>query len=70
MIVGSVTKLHKRKEKKSKKSEDDFMPEIVTSLSFSQFTANLEKFGSRIPDAYPVKLINSNLLCFKNWKQN
>ena len=42
------------------------MPEIVTSLSFSQFTANLEQFGSRIPDAYPVKLINSNLLSFKN----
>ena len=33
------------------------MSEIVTSLSFFQFTVNLEQSGNRIPDAYPVKLI-------------
>ena len=31
------------------------MSESLTSLSFFQFTANLEQSGSRIPDAYPVK---------------
>ena len=36
--------------------DDDFMSGIVTSLSVFQFTANLEHSGSRIPDAYPVKL--------------
>ena len=42
MKLGSVTKLDKGKEKKSKKFDDDFMSEIVASLSFSQFTVNLE----------------------------
>ena len=42
MKLGSVTKFHKRKETKSKKFDDNFMSEIVKSLSFFQFTANLE----------------------------
>ena len=29
---------------------------IVTSLPFFQFTANLEQFGSLIPDAWSVKV--------------
>ena len=33
--------------------------EIVTSLRFFQFTANLEQSGSQIPDAYSVKLMFS-----------
>ena len=33
--------------------------QIVTSLSFFQFMANLEQSGSRIPDAQHVKLIFS-----------
>ena len=33
--------------------------EIVTSLRFFQFTANLEQSGSQIPDAYCVKLMFS-----------
>ena len=57
MKLGLVTKLDKRKETKSKKFEDDFMSEIVTPLPFFQFTTNLEQSGSRIPGAYPVKLI-------------
>ena len=38
MKLGSVTKLDKGKEKKSKKFDDDFMSEIVTSLSFFRFS--------------------------------
>ena len=56
MKLGSITKLDKRKETKSKKFDEDFISEIVTSLSFFQFTANLEQSRSRISDAYPVKL--------------
>ena len=56
MKLGSVTKLDKRKETKSKKFDEDFISEIVTSLSFFQFTANLEQSRSRISDVYPVKL--------------
>ena len=52
MKLGSVTKLDKRKETKSKKFDDDFISKIVTSLSFFQFTANFEQSGSRIPEAY------------------
>ena len=49
MKLGSV----KTSQKKSKKFHDDFMSEIVTSLSFFELTTNLEQSGSRIPDAYP-----------------
>ena len=38
--------------------------EIVMSLSFFQFTANLEQFGSRIPDAYSIKLMFSLIVTF------
>ena len=62
--LASVTKLDKRKETKSEKFDDDFMSEIVTSLSFFQLTANLEKSGGRILDAYPVKLIFSLIVTF------
>ena len=58
MKLGSVTKLDKRKETKSKKkkNDDDSMSEIVTTLSFFQFTANLVQSGSQIPDVCPAKL--------------
>ena len=59
MKLGSVTKLDKRKEtksKKKKKNDDDSMSEIVTTLSFFQFTANLVQSGSQIPDVCPAKL--------------
>ena len=64
MKLGSVTKLDKRKETKSKKFEDDFMSEMLTSLSFFQFMANLEQSGSRIPEAYPVNLKLSLIVTF------
>ena len=38
--------------------------EIVTSLAFFQFTANLEQSGSRIPDAYSIKLMFSSTVTF------
>ena len=53
MKLGPVTKPDKRNEtasKKKKKIDDDTMSEIVTSLSFFQFTANPEQSGSPIPD--------------------
>ena len=64
MKLGSVTKLDKRKDTRSKKIGDDFMPEIVTSLSFFQFMANMQQSGSRVPDAYPVKRIFSLIVIF------
>ena len=33
------------------------MSEILTPLSFFQFTGNLQQSGSRIRDLYPVRLI-------------
>ena len=38
--------------------------EIVTSLSFFQFMTNWEQSGSRIPNAYSVKLIFSLTAAF------
>ena len=64
MKLGSVTKLEKRKDTRSKKIDDDFMPEIVTSLSIFQFMANMQQSGSRVPDAYPVKRIFSLIVIF------
>ena len=42
MKLGSVTKLDKTKETKSKKFDDDFMSEIVKSLSFFHLMVNLD----------------------------
>ena len=64
MKLGSVTKLEKRKDTRSKKIDDDFMPEIVTSLSIFQFMANMQQSGSWVPDAYPVKRIFSLIVIF------
>ena len=60
MKLGLVTKLEKNKTT-SKKFDDDFN---VNSLPFFQFTANLEQFGSRIPDAESVKFIFSLIVTF------
>ena len=45
MKLGAVTKIDKRNKTKS-------CQKIVTSLTFSQFTANLVKSRSWIPDAW------------------
>ena len=49
MKLGRVTKL----DKKNKTTSKNFL----TSLQFFQFMANLEHSGSRISDAYSVKLM-------------
>ena len=64
MKLGPVTKLDKRNSKKSKKLAMTPCREIVTSLSFFQFIANLEQFGSWISDVYPVKLRFSLIVTF------
>ena len=61
MKLGLVTKLEKRNKTTSKKFDDDFN---VKSLPFFQFTANLEQFGSRIPDAESVKFIFPLIVTF------
>ena len=38
--------------------------QIVTSLSFGQFLANLQQRGSRIPDALSIKLTFSLIVTF------
>ena len=50
MKLGPVAKRDKKNKTTSKKFYDDAMSKIVTSLSIFQFMANLELFGSRIPD--------------------
>ena len=44
--------------------------QIVMSLLFFQFMANLEQSGSRIPDAWSVKVafLLTAIFYFKNWK--
>ena len=38
--------------------------QIVMSLSFFQFMANLQPFGNRIPDAWSIKLTFSLTITF------
>ena len=54
MKLGPATKLYKRTPCR----------QIVTSLLFSRFVANLEQSGSRIPDAWSVKLTFSLIVTF------
>ena len=51
MKLGAVTKLHKRNKTQSEKMTMAPYQNIMTSLSFFRFMANLEQSGSRIPDA-------------------
>ena len=59
-----VTKPKQEKQNNLKRCDDDVMLEIVMSLLFFQLTANLEHFGSRIPDTPSVKLIFSLIVTF------
>ena len=54
MKLGSVTKLYRKNTITSKKMKS--FQKIVTSLSIFQFMANLEQSGSRMSDAWSVKL--------------
>ena len=73
MKLGPVTKLDKRNTATSKKLTMTSCMQIVTSLSFFRFVTNLKLPGSRIPDAWSVKLTFSltvNALSYKTWKQD
>ena len=59
MKLGPVPKLDKRSKTTSKSLTITSFQKTVTSLPFFQSTANLEQSGSRIPDAYSVKLTSS-----------
>ena len=56
MKFGSVTGLNKRNTATSENLTMTPCRQIVTSLSFSRFMANLEQSRSLIPDAWSVKL--------------
>ena len=56
MKLGPVPNLEKRNMETRKNSTMTSCRQIVTSLPFLQFIVNLEQSGSRIPDAWSVKL--------------
>ena len=56
MKLGPVTKLDKRITKTSKKYGDDVMSVNCDVIVIFGFLANLDQFGSRIPDARSVIL--------------
>ena len=63
--------MRRETKKNVKKIEDDSFCKIMTSLLFSQFTANLEQSENRIPDSLVCKtyiFINSSLLSYKKRK--
>ena len=65
MKLGPVTRLDKRKTALSKKKMMmASCQQIVTSIPFSQFMANLEQSGSWILDAWSVKLTFSLIVTF------
>ena len=56
MKLGPVTKLNKRNKTKLKKFDDYVMSANSDVIVIFRLTANLELFGSRIPDAWSIKL--------------
>ena len=64
MKLGPVTNLDKRNKTTSKKKMMMSCWQIVTSLSFFQFMANLEQFKIWIPDAESVKVTFSLRVTF------
>ena len=70
--LGPVIKLNKKNTVTLKKLTMMSCQQIVMSLLFFQFMANLEQSGSRIPDAWSVKVAFSltAIFYFKNSKQN
>ena len=73
MKLGPVTKLDKRNKTTSKKIDDDVMSEncdvIVICPISDQFGAIRKPDSGRIVCKTYIS-INSNLLSYKNWKQN
>ena len=64
MKLEPVTKLDQKNILMSKKLMITSFRQIVTSLSFSQFIANLERSGSHIPEAWSVMLILLLIITF------
>ena len=64
MKLGPVTKLDKRKKIRSKNLTTTSCRDIVTSLSFFEFLANLEQSGGRIPDTESAKVMFSVKVTF------
>ena len=77
MKLGPVTKIDKRNKatskKKKKKNDDDIMPAncdvSVIFQIYGQFGAIQKPDSGRIVCKTYI-FINSNLLSYKNWKQN
>ena len=59
MKLGPVTKFDKKIRRHQKKLMMMSCQQIVISLIFFQFMANLEQFGSQITEAWSLKLIFS-----------
>ena len=71
MKIGLVTKVIRRNKQLQKKFDDDVMSENCdVDAIFFNLRPNLEesKFGPIVYKTYIS--INSNLLSYKNWKQN
>ena len=64
MKLRPATKLDKRNKKTSKNLAMTPCREIVTSLSFFGFLANLEQSGCRIPDTESAKVLFSVKVTF------
>ena len=64
MRLEPVTKLDKKNTATSKKLMMTSFRQIVTSLSFFRFMADLEQSGSRITEAWFVKVIFSSIVTF------
>ena len=64
MKLGPVTKIDNRNKATSKNLTITSCQLIVLSLSFFQFMVNLELSGSRVSDAYSVKLTFSSKVTF------
>ena len=64
MKLRPVTELDKKNKTTSKKLTMTSYRQVVTSLSFFQFMANLEQSGSRISDAQFVKYMFSIIVTF------
>ena len=63
--LGSVTKIDRRNKKMSKKLTLTSCQQIVTSLLFFWFIADLEQSGSWTPDEQSIKLIFSKIATWK-----
>ena len=64
MEIGPVINLAKETRQRQKRWKMTSCQQIKTSLLIFQFMANLKQSGSRIPDAWSVKLTFSLMVIF------